>query len=66
MNVADVLVLIVMACADVCLLVYLRRRRAHCIRMDRMTRSLQLHIRSEVAPDDVVAPRRRRLLQRVG
>jgi len=66
MNVADVLVVFLMVCADICLLVYLRRRRAHCIRMDRMTRSLQLHIRSEIAPDDVVAPRRRRLLQRAG
>jgi hypothetical protein len=66
MNVGDVLVLILMAGADICLLVYLRRRRAHCIRMDRMTRSLQLHIRSEIAADGVVSPRRRRQLQRAG
>jgi len=66
MNVADVLVLILMAGADICLLVYLRRKRARCIRIDRMTRSLALHIRSEIASDEVVSPRRRRQLQRVG
>ena len=65
MNVADVLVLILMASADICLLVYLRRKRARCIRLDRMTRSLRLHIRSTAAADDVVAPRRRQL-QRAG
>jgi hypothetical protein len=61
---ADVMVLVLMAGADICLLIHLRRRRARYIRFDRMTRSLQLHIRSELAPEAVVAPRRRRFLQR--
>ena len=53
MNYADVMVMTLMVAADVCLLAYLRRRRARCIRFDRMTRSLQLHIRSEIS-DEVV------------
>jgi hypothetical protein len=65
MNLVDVMILLLLASADVCLIVHLRRRRARYIRMDRMTRSLQLHIRSELAPEAVVAPRRRRFLERV-
>jgi hypothetical protein len=65
MNFADVLVLMLLAAADICLIVHLRRRRARYIRMDRMTRSLQLHLRSELAPESVVAPRRSRLLEHV-
>jgi hypothetical protein len=61
---ADIMVLALLAFADICLIVHLRRRRARYIRMDRMTRSLQLHIRSELAPHAVVVPRRRGLLQR--
>jgi hypothetical protein len=53
-----------MAVADICLIVHLRRRRARYIRMDRITRSLQLHIRSELTPESVVAPRSRRSLER--
>jgi len=64
MNVSDVMVLILLAAADVCLLIHLRRRRARYLRIDRMTRSLQLHIRSELTPEDLVAPRRRRFLPR--
>ena len=63
MNV-DVVVLVLMAIADLCLLVHLRRRRARYIRMDRMTRCLQLHIRSELVPDSGVAPDRGRVRQR--
>jgi len=62
MNV-DLMVLVLLALADVCLIAYLRRRRARCMRLDRMTRSLQLHIRGELAPESVVAPRRPRLLR---
>jgi hypothetical protein len=65
MNVADILVLMLLAVADICLMVHLRRRRARYIRMDRMTRSLQLHIRSELRPESVVAPRRPRVLQHI-
>ena len=65
MNIVDVSVLMLMAAADICLIIHLRRRRARYIRMDRMTRSLQLHIRSQItAAEGMVAPRRRRILQR--
>jgi hypothetical protein len=57
MNAVDVIVLVLLALADVCLIVHLRRRRARYIRMDRMTRSLQLHIRSRLSPESVVEPR---------
>lgn len=63
MNVVDVVVLLMLAAADICLIVHLRRRRARYIRMDRMNRCLQLHIRSELTPESVVAPRRRRVLR---
>lgn len=62
MNLADVLVLMLLAVADICLIVHLRRRRARYIRMDRMTRSLQLHIRGKLSPESVVAARRPRVL----
>ena len=62
MNLADVLVLMMLAAADICLMVHLRRRRARYIRMDRMTRSLQLHIRSELTPGSTTATRRPRVL----
>jgi hypothetical protein len=65
MNFADVLVLVLLAGADFSLIVHLRRRRARYIRLDRMTRSLQLHVRSELAPESVVAPRRPRILQHI-
>jgi hypothetical protein len=58
MSFADVLVLMLLAAADICLIVHLRRRRARYIRMDRMSRSLQLHVRSRLAPELVVTPRR--------
>ena len=64
MNVVDVVLLLLMAVADICLIVLLRRRRARYIRMDRITRSLLLHIRSELTPESVVAPRSRRALER--
>ena len=67
MNVVDLMVVTLMAAADVCLIVHLRRRRARYIRMDRITRSLQLHIRGELAADNVVSvPRRRRLQPQIG
>jgi len=65
MNLVDVLVLTLLAAADICLIVHLRRRRARYIRMDRMTRSLELHIRRELAPEAVVTPHRRRVLDQV-
>jgi len=64
MNIADVTVVLVVAFADICLLVHLRRRRSRHLRMDRMMRSLQLFLRSELSPTSVVAPPRRRLILR--
>jgi hypothetical protein len=61
MNLVDVLVLMLLAAADICLIAFLRRRRARYIRMDRMTRSLQLHLRGELSPESVVAPRKARV-----
>ena len=57
MDFADLLVIMLLAAADICLIVHLRRRRARYIRMDRMTHSLQLHIRSQLSPETVVAAR---------
>jgi hypothetical protein len=65
MNFADILVLMLLAAADICLMVHLRRRRARYIRMERMTRSLQLHLRSNLSPESVVAHRRPRVLEHV-
>jgi hypothetical protein len=62
MNLADVLLLTMLAAADICLMVHLRRRRARYLRMDRMNRCLQLHIRSEVTSGSVVVSRRPRVL----
>ena len=59
----DAMVLALMAIADLCLLVHLRRRRARYMRMDRITRSLRLHVRGELAPEIVAATPRRRFLQ---
>jgi len=59
----DVLVLLLLAFADICLIVNLRRRRARYMRMDRMTRSLELHIRAQLDPRSVVVPRQRRFLR---
>jgi hypothetical protein len=65
MNFADVMVLMLLAAADICLMVHLRRRRARYIPMERMTRILQLHLRSKLSPETVVAPRRPRVLEHV-
>ena len=61
MDLADIMVLVLWAAADICLIAHLRYRRARYMRMDRMTRSLQLHIRRELAPESIVAPRWRRV-----
>jgi hypothetical protein len=59
MNVADAIVLMLLAIGDIFLMVHLRQRRTRRIRAERMVRSLQLHLRSELSPNSVVAPRRR-------
>lgn len=63
MNVDDVIVLLLMAAADICLLAFLRRRRAYYIRMDRLSKSLQLHVRTEIASETSAPRRKKRLLQ---
>lgn len=57
---ADVLVVMLLAAADICLIVYLRRRHARSVCTDRMTRSLQLHIQTVNAAEAEAPPRRRR------
>ena len=64
-NFGDILVLTLLAAADLCLIVYLRRRRARFLRMDRMTRSLQLHLRRQLSPEGLLEARRARFLRRV-
>ena len=64
MNIADVMVLLLLAFADLCLIVHLRRRRARYLRMDRIMRSLQLHIRSELTANPAGAPAKRRIILR--
>ena len=65
MNAVDVMVLLLLAFADVCLIVHLRRRRTRYIRMDRMTRSLRQHIRAELSPESLVVKPGPRVLERV-
>ena len=62
MNYADITVLLLLVAADVCLIAFLRRRRARYMRMDRMTRSLQMHLRSEIASESPVKRRKPRVL----
>jgi hypothetical protein len=64
MDFADIMVLVLWAAADICLIAHLRLRRARYMRMDRMTRSLQLHLRRELEPESIVAPHRRRVSER--
>jgi len=56
---ADALVLLVLAFADIWLIVHLRRRRARKLAMERMMGSLELYVRGEVSPDCEVAPAKR-------
>lgn len=63
MNVADVIILLLLAFADMGLMVVLRRWRRRVMRAERMVRSLQLHIQRELACKAVVATPKRRLLR---
>jgi hypothetical protein len=65
MNTADILILLLLGAADICLMVHLRRRRARHLRMARMNRCLELHIRTEVETGAVVVPYRRRSREHV-
>ncbi len=60
---ADVLILVMLAIGDLCLIVDLRRRRARYMRMDRMNRCLQLHIKSELSTQRVGTPLKRRVVR---
>ncbi|HUI53459.1 MAG TPA: hypothetical protein VLY04_00715 [Bryobacteraceae bacterium] len=52
----DVLVLSMVALADICLLMYLRRLRSRHLRTKRVISSLRLYLRREIAPAAVVRP----------
>ena len=59
------LVLTLMAMADFCLIVHLRRRRRNYVSRNRMARSLQLHLTRELSHEAALG-HRRRLVQRAG
>jgi hypothetical protein len=59
MNIVDAAVVLVLAFADIWLIVHLRRRRSRKLGMERMTRSLQLYVRSELSPGALEAPPKR-------
>ena len=64
MGLADAMIFLLVAFADLCLIVHLRRRRRRrAAASERMMRSLELHIRRELSPSTVVGPRKRPLLR---
>ena len=63
MHVADALLLLLLALADVALMVYLRRARARRLRQERMNRSLQLAIRRELGTQRLTPRRYWRMLR---
>jgi hypothetical protein len=65
MGAADVILLLLLAMADVCVLVTLHRRRALRLRAERMMRSLSAAIRRETGePVAIARPRWSMVLQR--
>ena len=60
MDAVDTLVLTLLAAADICLMVYLRRRRSRRLRVERMYRSLTMAVRRQLAVDSKRALIRRR------
>jgi len=52
----DAMVMLLLALADLCLLVHLRRRRSRRLRMERVARSLQVFLRREPASNSVARP----------
>ena len=56
MGAADIMLLLVLAIADFCLMVHFRRRRARRMRMQRIMRSLRRAIQREVGTPAVSAP----------
>ena len=63
MNAADAMFLLMLALADICLIVHLRRRRSRRRRLERMMRSLKLYLRRELCPTTVVTRPTRGLLR---
>jgi hypothetical protein len=61
MDAGDALFFLVLALADLCLIVYLRLRHRRKLRSRNMMRSLQLYVRREIAPAPDAKPFRRRL-----
>jgi hypothetical protein len=65
MGAADVILLLLLAMADVCLVVTLHRRRAQRLRSERMMRSLSAAIRREIGqPVAIARPKWSMVLQR--
>jgi hypothetical protein len=65
MGAADVILLLLLAMADVCLLVYLHQRRSRRLRSERMMRSLRAAIHREIGqPVELARPRWSLALQR--
>jgi len=58
MDVADALILGLLAVADLALVVQLRRARARRVRTERIMRSLELAIQREVAAQELAPARR--------
>jgi hypothetical protein len=58
MNAVDALVLLVLAFADIGLIVHLRRRRSRKLAMERMMGSLRLYVSGEVSRGSAGSPRR--------
>jgi hypothetical protein len=57
MNGVDGLVLLILAIADFCLLVHLRRRHARHVRQERVITSMQTAVRRELLTDSSPKPR---------
>jgi hypothetical protein len=58
MDAVDFMVFALLAVADICLIVHLRRRRARILRVRRMYYTLALAVRRELAEEKVIPKRR--------
>jgi hypothetical protein len=64
MDAVDVMVFALLALADICLIIHLRRRRARILRVRRMYHTLALAVRRELAEEMLVPKRRNKLVAR--
>lgn len=64
MDAVDVMVFVLLALADICLIVHLRRRRARLLRVRHMYRTLALAVRRELAEEAVLPKRKSKLVAR--